>query len=787
MSRSGPINQYPLNNIDPIIFKKPKFTQQHVGGKNKLPNQKEYIKIQSDLLNDLDKKLPPNIRRSTIINTNTQSSPNVNYSTYNLNVPQSPTTEPNPSINARNVPNLNRPTKKTDRYDPYEDYLYKRGLTGEDTIRRFKTNYLNIDSAYRVKDPFVNLDDIYTLPNNPIDFNQNSKTIFINHPQNPYQIGDLIVINNVFGKVGILRSTVNLINSFNIILGTNVMAITYTHGLDLSIDTTNLYLTILGVEGDVGNPIPSYLGNIPINLINTTHQLKLSISASDVTPAVFALLPPSYLVPNPNTLYVILPLILTTAYTMPSVPYNYTLEYLFAGGVPINYINANYPINASRLQGYQVITSVTENGYFIDLKLPALYDINDGGNQVSVAKILEVNPGYQNPNSYSIDLGEGFHDIISARVISTEFPNTDYTIRDYPLERANNKIYWNDINDGDYLYSISVPTGNYTPLDLITVMENLFLNTPRINNSTNNSNITYENNHFMKVTINTNTNVVNFQLYKQYNLCRPFGATDPVITPGTPTECTNYILTITHPNSGVNVGDTILISGAIVHQGIPSTVLNGVHTVYSIIDADNYTIQLPRFNLLDLRENTGGGTAVSIFIPDTFRLLFNFPDTLGSVLGFRNPGDENSYYAFAKSISNSDQYQFESTTNAVGQTINITNNFLDFSGDNYVLMLATPLSTLASITPTKYAFAKIQLSDIPGKVLYNTFAPTSAFYDDPIHEVFNLTIQFYTPDGYLFEFHGIDHSFTIEIVSVSDIPRDTGIDPNTGKNYNLEV
>ena len=102
-------------------------------------------------------------------------------------------------------------------------------------------------------------------------------------------------------------------------------------------------------------------------------------------------------------------------------------------------------------------------------------------------------------------------------------------------------------------------------------------------------------------------------------------------------------------------------------------------------------------------------------------------------------------------------------------------------------MVAKPIKTYRTIGKIKDAFAKIILCDVPGKVLYNTFVQMNYVFEDPLHELHDLDIAFYTPDGSLFNFNGVDHSYTLEIVTVTDIPEGTGISANTGKNYNQEV
>lgn len=102
-------------------------------------------------------------------------------------------------------------------------------------------------------------------------------------------------------------------------------------------------------------------------------------------------------------------------------------------------------------------------------------------------------------------------------------------------------------------------------------------------------------------------------------------------------------------------------------------------------------------------------------------------------------------------------------------------------------MVANPIKTFYTFGPIRNGFAKILLSDCPGKVLFDTFVPMIHYYEDPLNELFELHIAFYNPDGTLVNFHGKDHSFTLEIITISDIPDGTGINAHTGKNYNQNI
>jgi hypothetical protein len=510
---------------------------------------------------------------------------------------------------------------------------------------------------------------------------------------------------------------------------------------------------------------------------------------------------PNYFTPSPDYFFVILPVIMQVVpnanpYTLND--YNFKLTFLALDGVPLNQINAFYPTTPTNLFGYQTITNVNSNGYFIQVPTASAIigtTANGGGSNVYVGLVQTINTGYPNPNNYLIDLGDVFHDVIAVRLVSSEIPNTEQAIKDSSSGNANNKLYWNDIDDGSFLYSISIPPGNYSPADLTTALESAFAATPRINavNATQAAalGITYTPIHFVQVQINVNTNEVTFTSYKEFIVNDPIvNVTPPIPDSSTITVDPNtiYTLTINQPGHGMTVpGLTILIQGAEDDQGIPASVINGEHVVSQIVSSSQYKITLPLFNLLDDRTDTGGGVNVNIFIPDTFRMLFNFPDTLGTVLGFRNPGAATSITNWETTVSNKDQYAFETATNALGQPITIKNNALQMSGFNYIIMVADPIQTYFSIGPIRNAFAKIILCDSPGRVLYNTFVSMYHTFDTPLAELHNLTISFYNPDGTLFDFNGIDHSMTAEIVYVRDIPDQSGLSANTGKNYSTPV
>jgi hypothetical protein len=792
------------NHTNRELYTEPNYIHRHVGGSIQPINRQDYVQSQLDLIQKSRDKLPlPPNQQFNMFNGDRN-----NIQSMGNNINQSPSRSMN--MNQQTPRSMNQQTPKStnkglyfrpesNRFDPYIGFLHKKGLLDDGTNRRrFITTYIDINSAFRVKEPSLITEDAFVLENNPLDFQTNSSTVFVKHLGHNYEEGDLITMTGVVPNQTIIRTfNDDGTPTFLIPGGCNFMKVFVEHNLPLNYVGTNIEVAFEGIRGDRGAiATSSFLGSIPTNIINSRFPIRLTLSLNDLDPncdpAPLLEENPEFFDPVENAFFVILPTAMhnptsEAVYTLRE--YNYKVIFLSLSGIPINILNAAYPIGPARKQGFHVISDVVSNGYNITVNATAVFgNVNGGGSCVTVAKISAVNTGYPDPNKYNIDLGRVFHDVVSAKLVSLEFPNSEQAIKSI-VGRSNNKIYWNDIDDGDLLYSIEVPTGNYTPQNLETLLESLFFDTARIN-SGENIGATYTPNHFVQVNIDTNTDITTFESFKEFVLSEPIDEVSPDISQdagqdNNPPD-TLYVLTIKHPGHGfATPGKTITISGAIAHLGIPLNTINAQHIVTEIVDSDTYKIQLPRTNLSDTRIDTKGGGNVTILIPDLFRMRFDQPDTLGQVLGFRNPGDSNSITPFTTIVSNNDPYEFDIDTNVLGEPIEISNNSIQLSGDNYVLMVARPLETLVSIGPIKSAFAKILLCDLPGKVLFNSYVNTSKFYNDPIHELFELEIEFFSPDGTLFDFNGIDHSFTIEIITVHDIPSGTGISANTGRNYNI--
>jgi len=777
----------------------------HVGGATppQLQTEASYIDDQMQILDNQNIHLYPNIRYQVPKKqTQTQIRNQIQNQKYDSD-----------TANTDVVKSSQQPLdvylrRDSDRYNPYDDFQYKKGLMSDGyQLRRYKTTYVNIDSAFRNTNPAVFTEPVIKLPLNPLKFTNGSPIMNVMHPGHTFHTKDQITLTGAFSKIAVLRTYQdNGAPTFEIPKACNIMKIYYTHEIPLDYNSDSIQITLSGIRGDKGTGTQStFLGSMPINLINSIQTVYLTVNDTQINCTTQYIIDltgdPNYFVRSPDYFFVILPVNMTArGTTEPYVlsDYNFKLTFNSLAGIQLNEINAQYPINVNQLNGYQIIKNVYVDSYDIEVATAAIIStptLNGGGGFVYVAKITSILQSYPNQNQYTISLDNVFHSVQSARLYSSEIPNTQQAIRSDQY-KVNNKIYWNDIDDGDYLYSIAVPPGNYGTTDLIIVMQDLFLNTPRINAETssiaNAENVSYTPRHFMQIKMNESTNAVSFALFKEFILNNPIIQINPDITDQTVQVDPNatYQLTIAHPNHGMTKsGLTILIQGALSDKGIPSSTINGTHPVIQIINLDEYIITLPKFNLQADRTETGGGVNVFFYVPDLFRLRFDQPDTMGDVLGFRFAGQSTSITNFQSVVTNSDPYVFETGVNKnfIGQPQVITNNSLQLSGDNYIIMAIQELRTFTSIGPVKHAFAKILLCDSPGKILFNSFVPMQYTFEDPLENLFELTITFYSPDGTLFNFNGLDHSFTLEVVTIVDIPDGTGIHSNTGKNYNKPV
>ena len=175
---------------------------------------------------------------------------------------------------------------------------------------------------------------------------------------------------------------------------------------------------------------------------------------------------------------------------------------------------------------------------------------------------------------------------------------------------------------------------------------------------------------------------------------------------------------------------------------IPTNVLNGTFTIDTVVNSDSYIITLQPFNFIDnINNKNHGGDIVSVTIPDKF-MVIDGKNNLLKLLGF------------------------DTITNSYASTLNNANsaNFVNLSGVNYILMQC---NDYISIYDNKIdCFAKILLSGPPGNILFNTFVETEYVFDDVKNAISYLDIKFFNPDGTIYDFGMLPHSFTLQFSTI---------------------
>ena len=625
-----------------------------------------------------------------------------------------------------------------------DTYTRRKIIPISHSNEKYKVTRVNVDSTYREQYPKNMLDSFqHNLIPNPFYFQVNSNLLTIYDQNHGYKYGDTIVLQN-------LRiSPINCRIDFE--TNNNFVKIEY---LNHNLNPKNTYLVLL--QDFIGNQNNNTLfDNISINYINKI-QTVLFTNGKDVADNDYFYININILAKNNNNSTV-----------------NASLYSL--NGIQLNYINSNYPININQLQSSLTITNVLSSDYYqVSLGSIATIGLSDntnlsilqnssgvGGSDIIISKIVDVIEGFPNSNTFKYNLGRTFKKVKKIRLLSTEIPNTQKMIRSSPATKKNNILYWQNIDDGEYIYNVEITPGNYT-IDTLSAEITKNINTiPRINqNTVNTTTIIYLNDHYVNVTIDQSTNIFSISFFTTIILSGSITKSTYTFTDGF-----NRII-VDHPNHKLNAGDSVVINNAIDTESIPESALNGTFNIEAIIDADHYQIKLNKYNTSSTIAVTGGGQAITLLKPLLSRLLFNYPNTVGTLLGFRNVGEYNAITIYSKVITNTSSYDLDLNLNSIGikQPDNISNTLLNFNGENYIFLTINYIfKDSIDTNGITNIFAKLLLSGNLDYVIYNDFIQIGEEFLEPIISLSEIEFSFYTVDGNLFDFNNINVSFTIEV------------------------
>jgi len=677
----------------------------------------------------------------------------------------------------RHAPDYNNiKNRKNDNYDILGEYFYKRGDKNFSSITRYYSHYINIDSRFRNKNSQYSTLNYIQLPTNPILLKNNSNliTIVTNN------IIDLEV-NDKISLIGLPNYSKNLrVTDSNNLLefsdGSIYLKINYPHTLYFDnleevkkYNSSDLYIELSGIIDSNYNT--AFINNIPLNTLNTIQKVYLY---------------------NPDTMdysndYFFVKLIRSFSGTYThGEDYTIKLVYNYYYGIPNNKLVTQYPVNNSSNQGYLIVKEVNKNNIIIELFKYASFNTNNniikyGGDNICISKVEEIIKGDPLPTSYAIRLDRTYNNIVLIRMIASEFPVLNKVIYGCRNENSdviyNNKLYWQNLDDGDIIYSISLDQGNYTMTQLINMIEEKVLNVDRIENYDD----MYNKKNIIKIKYIEGNHEIKFMSYKEADLIQPFIS---VSTPN-PNE---YLITVSHKNHHLEIGNIIEISGSIDTDNILASDINKIHIVNTVIDSNTYTILLKNINLLGSATSTKGGNAVKILVQNIFRMRFDFNDTLGNFFGFRNLGDSKSITKYQSVISNKELYfneYLDESLLCVTQEGDYFVKTIYLENDNFIYMTAkipnmpnNTLNQMTSDSKLKNIFAKIQIkndTNVTNNTVYNSYVNSPIYIHNPIPELKELEIQFYDKDGNMLEYSDFEHSYTLEIVTIAEIPEGTNL------------
>jgi hypothetical protein len=633
------------------------------------------------------------------------------------------------------------------------------------------SSIVNIDCSFRNKTPknIFKSDNRY-LPLNPLNLNKGSSMVTINYPNHNLLQGDNIIIQNVEGTIKILSNSIYLVNNFRyavIIIDTQVPSdyLNYTNEMYINIEivgsqTENNFIDNIHFNNLVGYKKCFLASDIPSYYLQTFQNLSTQVFGTFDTNILnqkcfFIELPSNYI----NK---------TQSYKM--INQTFKISYQHIGGIKLGYLNANYPINNVNYQSnYQVYSVIDENTFQINLFYQSFSDISGGGKNVQVMKITNTITGYPDADNYVIDLKKTFNNVVGIELISSEFPYVDVAIK----KDHNDKLYWRNIEDGQYVYVVQLNEGFYKTDSLLQQLSLKMNQIPRVSSSKTDP--IYNS---FDIILEANIQKITFKPYNINNLPNSLSIRIEVID-----NVKYYILNVGQPNSMVETNDIINISDSDIvtfklQQGGTTTIyavdavyINGNHQVY-LSNPDNQTYDIilgkdAEIKTVVVSSESNGGENIKIKSKSSISMLFDKPDTMGDILGFINPGDKYSVTNYSSIVSNTDPYAYSVNSDVVGNPYSYSSGFINLAGKyNYMLMYLNDIEYIFSNNNLPSAFSKIAFSGNPGDVLFNTYVPypINVYSKNfPISTLTQLTIKFIYPDGSRVNFRNIDHSFTLRI------------------------
>jgi hypothetical protein len=375
-------------------------------------------------------------------------------------------------------------------------------------------------------------------------------------------------------------------------------------------------------------------------------------------------------------------------------------------------------------------------------------------------------------NNFSIFLGKTFRNVKKIELSKLEFPNTNAVINS-----TNNMIYWRNQEDIDQdititvkgvvqypIYSALITIGSYTVTSLQTEMLAVVNSVSRRQGIENGGadTVTTSQYHFFVITLNINSDLVNFYSLIMVNLGN--NALGTTISSGT--------ITVTNSKAphGYSIGQLIYINGSTQIAGIDSSVINGFHYVDTVTSAYIFTFTV---TVQATTTTTGGGNTVQSGSFAPFQFLWGTQSNIvAQNIGY--PLENSSQLITTNIQSGQNIIQivlntvqatgFDQSYTYIGQTISVGTIVLGSFIESYVFQITDIIGTNSILVEdsnsdydsliTSSSTDKIQFIDSINNITYLFNTSSFSQYNIPSFIINTQTLHNYS-------FNDIGNSITI--------------------------
>ena len=588
---------------------------------------------------------------------------------------------------------------------------------------KYLTTRVSIDSSHRDTESVNVLEStVYELEKETISIQRISENIsnlvFI-IPGHDFKVNDSITVQ------GVQTPSFTLNDSMTFVANSSFIRINHpNHGLNF--DTINdMYISITGCIGNKNSG--TYYNNIPINAINTTHKI-VPVTKTDQ-------------IKNGNHYYINIHPI-TSCFSATYKSSLVSIMFKTFNGIDPGIINAGYPLSETTKIGFHTVTKVDSDTVYCRLMHKNNINISNVSSEPFTAtKIIQTISGYPNNNSYKISLRQTFGNVKSIRMVSTIFPNSEQTINS-----SNNKFIWKTLANGSTEYSITLENGVYNDYTLCKYIDESISKVKK-----SGSVLSTENKCFKSSSsIDPVTGTFSIEFFDELYIPNSLLYTSTTDDNGS----NKYVFMVKHSNHHLVVGMNVTISGSTSTNGVPSTVIDGIHEIIKIIDENSYLIDIPKHTSEETSVNVNGGPNTKVMYPIKVQLCFDRQGTFGSVLGFKSVGEIFAKTQFLFKVTSKDRYLDDFSTSTTIST--------STSKNMYINMILDTKSKSLSTGTTQNVFCKLFLNGRPGSVLYNEFVQIAT--DANLQSLSELYVSFRTSSGELYDFNGHEHSYVLDII-----------------------